>query len=182
MKVIVGSGSKQKVTITEKVMRAFSKSQVQVHGCAVSSGVPETPFGRETFEGACNRAKGACNQIAGADYCVGLENGLIERYEHIYEEAWAAVLAADGNIYFGYSSGLKVPDCILQKMDALHLPHSEVMALIERERGTIPNDTWRTYSGGLIVRAMSLEEALRNACIQIFSPPTSLFEKKLNHK
>jgi len=57
------------------------------------------------------------------------------------------------------------------------MEHSEVMTLIEEEYGKLPNDTWGTYSGGLILREVSLEEALRNAVIQIVAPEQSFYRK-----
>lgn len=44
-----------------------------------------------------------------------LESGLVERFGQIYEEAWACVISSEMNEYFGYSSGLKVPDSIIKK-------------------------------------------------------------------
>ena len=68
-----------------------------------------------------------------ADFYVGLESGLVERYGHIYEEAWSCAITNKGKEYFGYSSGLKVPDYILKRMDELKLEHCMAMEIIEKE-------------------------------------------------
>lgn len=173
--------SKRKIEVAEKVIRQLflDTTDIGIEGYEAASGVPETPYDRETFHGAQNRARDAkAHMPAAADYYIGLESGLVERYGHIYEEAWSVVLTADGKEYAGYSSGLKVPDYVLQKMDKLKMGHSEVMTILEQEHGKLPNDTWGNYSGGMLIREVSLEEAIRNALIQIVAPQESFFKKK----
>jgi len=177
---VIGSMSKRKIEVAQRVIgQLFSDdSSIVVEGCEVVSGVPETPWGAETFCGAQNRARNAkAHMLAAADYYIGLESGLTERYGHIYEEAWSVVLTADGKEYAGYSSGLKVPDYVLQKMDKLKMKHNEVMTILEQEYGKLPNDTWGSYSGGMLIREISLQEAIRNALIQIVAPKGSFFKK-----
>lgn len=177
MKFIIGSASERKIDVAKGVINEFFKdADTVVEGYASVSGVPETPWDKETFDGATNRAIDAWNHVKGADYYIGLESGLIERYGHIYEEAWAVV--SDGKKeFYGYSSGLKVPDYVLSKMDGLKMPHSEVMTILEKEHGKLPNDTWGSYSGGIIIRETSLKEAIRNALIQIVAPEESFYKK-----
>ena len=178
MKIIVGSASQRKIDTVKKVFeQVFKDSDFDIVGCVVKSGVPETPYDKETFDGARNRAMEAKRNGGEANFYVGLESGLVERYGHIYEEAWSCVLAKNGKEYFGYSSGLKVPDYILKKMEELKLEHCMAMEIIEKEFGNLPNDTWGTYSGGLIIREISLEESLRNAIIQALSHEKSFYNK-----
>ena len=80
-----------------------------------------------------------------------------------------------GKEYFGYSSGLKVPDYILKRMGDLKMEHCLAMEIIEKEFGNLPNDTWGTYSGGLIIREVSLEESIRNALIQTLPHEKSFY-------
>ena len=179
MRFVIGSMSKRKIEVAEKVIRQlFLDDQgIMVEGYGAVSGVPETPYDMQTYVGAQNRARDARVHAPGADYYIGLESGLTERYGHIYEEAWSVVLTAEGKEYAGYSSGLKVPDYVLQKMDTLKMKHNEVMAILEQEHGKLPNDTWGNYSGGILIREVSLEEAIRNALIQIVAPQISFFKK-----
>lgn len=176
---VIGSMSKRKIEVAEKIIRQLflDDQTIVVEGCEAVSGVPETPYDRETFRGAQNRAHDASVHIPSADYYIGLESGLVERYGHIYEEAWSIVLTADGKEYAGYSSGLKVPDYVLQKMDELKMKHNEVMTILEQEHGKLVNDTWGSYSGGMLIREISLEEAVRNALVQIIAPQGSFFKK-----
>lgn len=177
---VIGSMSKRKIEVAERIIRQlFSHTaDISIEGYEAASGVPETPYDAETFHGAQNRARDAkAHMPAAADYYIGLESGLVEQYGHIYEEAWSVVLTADGKEYAGYSSGLKVPDYVLQKMDELKIKHNEVMTILEQEHGKLPNDTWGSYSGGMLIREISLEEAIRNALVQIVAPQESFFKK-----
>ncbi|MFA6270404.1 MAG: DUF84 family protein [Candidatus Paceibacterota bacterium] len=177
MKFVIGSGSKRKIDIAEKVIKQFFNGEISIDSFGAKSQMPDIPWDKQTFDGARNRALDSKSNIAEGDYYIGLESGLIERYGHIYEEAWAVVVTKDDTEYNGYSSGLKVPDFILKKMDELKMEHSDVMTIIEKEYGKLPNDTWGTYSGGTILREVSLEEALRNVFIQITAPENSFYKK-----
>jgi non-canonical (house-cleaning) NTP pyrophosphatase len=177
MKCVIGSTSKRKIDITEKIIRQFFKDEpIAVTGYNAASLVPETPYDKETFDGSRNRALDAKNHSTNIDISVGLESGLIERYGHMFEEAWCTLLI-NNKEYYGYSSGLKVPDFVIEKMKTHTIPHSTAMAMIEEEYTKTPSDTWGTYSGGIIAREVSLEEALRNAVIQVLTSKESLYTK-----
>jgi len=179
MKIIIGSGSERKIKMAQKVASQLFLEAVTVIGYPAKSGVSDTPWDQDTCRGAKNRALDVQKHQPGAQYYLGLESGLIERYGHIYEEAWAAVIDQDGKEFYGYSSGLKVPDFILKKMDDLKMEHCDVMTIIERDfaDSTTLNETWGNYSGGAILREISLEEALRNALIQVTAPDHSFYHK-----
>lgn len=179
MKFAIGTTSSLKLSIAEKnICIFFDKAKTSVTGYKASSGVSATPYDKETFDGARNRAIDTQEHMP-ADFYVGIESGLVERYSHIYEEAWTVIISKSGDEFYGYSSGLKVPDSIIKEMDALKKPHYEVMEMLEKEMNiTGPNDTWGTYSGGVILRDVSIEESLRNALIQIVAPEHSLYRKK----
>jgi len=176
MKIIVGSASQRKIDTVKKVFgKVFKNNDFEITCFASKSGVPETPYDKETFDGARNRAMNAKKEDGEANFYVGLESGLVNRYGHIYEEAWSCVVTKNGKEYFGYSSGLKVPDFIIEKMDDLKLEHCMAMEIIEKEFGNLPDDTWGTYSGGLLIREVSLEESLRNAIIQTLPHEKSFY-------
>lgn len=179
MRFVIGSTSKIKIEATDKVIRElFKYDTVLIEGYPSISIVPDTPYDKQTFEGAKNRALDAKAHIKDADFCIGLESGLVKRYNHIYEEAWAAVITRDDKEFFGYSSGLRVPDYVLRKMDELKMEHCDVMTVLEEEHKLIVNDTWGSYSGGMLVRKISLEEALRNVLIQIVAPDKSFYKQQ----
>ncbi len=181
MKIVIGSASKRKIATADKVICSlFVDRDVTVEGVAAQSGVPETPWDKQTFDGATARARNAKAAAADADWWIGVESGLIERYGHIYEEAWCCAISADGREYFGYSSGLKVPDVVLRRMDELKLPHHQVMKLLEEKHALVDSETWGNYSGGSLTREVSLEEAIRNAFVQVVGSEKSLYRKDEN--
>ena len=177
MKIIVGSTSDRKIKVVERIFKKYFDKNFSIKGHSALSGVPETPYDKQTFDGAKNRAVD-CKKNHKADYYAGLESGLVERYGEIYEEAWACIIDKEGKEYFGYSSGLKLPKYVLQKMKDLDLEHCDAMTIIEKELGSLPNDTWGTYSGGQLIRELSLEEALRNALVQLLPQKTSLYKER----
>lgn len=175
MRIVLGSTSTMKQAACRAVFERYLTGKAVVVPCPVSSGVPPTPHQEETLAGARTRAR-ACRAQETGDFYVGLESGLIERYGQVYEEAWSWVLLSDGREFAGYSSGLRVPEYVLARMRRENLPHFEVMHLIEVAHGLPSDDTWANYSGGLLARQVSLEEALRNALVQLVPQRRSLYQ------
>lgn len=175
MKIIVGSTSQRKTDVVKKIFSQYFREDLNLIGYPANSGVPDTPYAKQTYLGSKNRAVDCKNHNKKFDYCVGLESGLVKRYGRTYEEAWSCIVTKENREYFGYSSGLLVPEYILKRMAELDKEHCDVMTIIEEELGKLPNDTWGTYSGGAIARTVSLEEALRNALIQAIPNINSLY-------
>jgi inosine/xanthosine triphosphatase len=178
MKIIVGSVSSRKIEVIERVARQFCEDNIEISGYPAQSGVPNTPYDNQTFEGAKNRALDSKNCGGEADFYIGLESGLVNRYGHMFEEAWACVIDANRQEYYGYSSGLKVPQYVIDKMAELKMEHCDAMHILEQENNNLrDSDTWHSYSGGIIAREISLEEAVRNVLIQVFAPEESFYRK-----
>lgn len=175
MKIIIGTNNEKKKEILFNVVRNFIEGTIEVIGVNAPSGVPETPWDKETYVGAKNRALYCQLKDTNADYYVGLESGLVERYGAVYEEAWCCVIAKTKH-FFGYSSGLRVPEYITSQMKNNNLEHNQVMRLLEEEGG-IYKDTWANYSANSISREVSLEEAIRNTLLQVFAKEESLYRK-----
>lgn len=173
MHILIGSTSDRKIDVVKKVFQQYHDTEITIEGLKAPSGVSDTPYDKETYTGAQNRAN-YCKENGEADIYVGLESGLVERYGHLYEEAWAVILIEDKE-FAGYSSGLKVPDIVTQRMKAQNKEHYEVMMGIEDEMGYTKSETWGMYSGGQISREISLEESVRNAVIQMLPHEKSLF-------
>lgn len=177
MKFAVGSASERKINTARKIISEHLTQEFEIVGSTAKSGVPETPWDKQTYDGAKNRASAAKAAISDADYAIGLESGLINRYGNVYEEAWCCVIDKNGKEFFGFSSGLKVPDYILNKMNESNLEHNQAMTILERQHNLLNADTWGTYSGNKILREISLEEALRNTLIQVFASDKSFYKK-----
>jgi inosine/xanthosine triphosphatase len=104
--ISVGSDNPVKVEAVRTVMeRIFG--EVRVSSMKVDSGVPEQPFGDETCLGAMNRAKAAMNTH---DLSVGIEAGVFEMYDGLYDIQHCAILDSNGKMTIGMSSGFRYPD------------------------------------------------------------------------
>lgn len=177
MKFILGSASTRKIDTVNTVIASIISEPFTLDAKDVASGVPSTPWNEQIKLGASNRAQALSdNDLA---YAIGLESGLVERFGDIYEESWACVIHKNIQ-YFGYSSGLKLPDFVIERMQQFKLEHGPTLRQIRKELHVENDkDTWGLYSNFVILRQVSLEEALRNALIQIFVPG-SLYSKSVN--
>lgn len=177
MKIMIGTKNQKKIAVAKSVFeQVLQASNLEVIAHDTDSLVPEAPHGKETFEGAMNRAK-ECALTGEADYYVGIESGLVQRYGNFFEEAWAVIILKDGTQQIGYSSGLLLPEVVVNRMNNGE-KHNDIMAAFDK-KFNLPDDnrdTWSRYTGGHISRQVSLEEALRNALIQ--NVPT---ERNLYH-
>ncbi|HEY1074711.1 MAG TPA: DUF84 family protein [Patescibacteria group bacterium] len=174
---ILGSESQRKIdTATRVIAQVSGQAGFTVKGCAAESGVGNTPYDEDTPRGAQNRASDSKRHFPQADYWIGLESGIVTRYGKTFEETWAVVLTKDEKAFFGFSSGLVVPNVVLKRMQETDQDHWQVMPQLRAEHG-IENDkdTWGVYSGYTILREISLEEALRNALVQIFAPKQAFY-------
>lgn len=174
MQIVLGSASKRKLQIAQTILKEFYPD-AKVQGKEVSSGVSETPYDQETKMGAKNRAKQVQMLFPDSDFAIGIESGLVKRYGDLYEEAWACVMSKSGESFFGYSSGLKIPESIIREMKK-GTAHADLMNQFDEQLGIKTKDTWGSYSGKLISRDVSLQEALRNALIQIKAGDKSFYK------
>jgi inosine/xanthosine triphosphatase len=174
MKFVVGSASHRKIVAVKKFVILAVDQEAIVADYPAQSGVGDTPWDEETFDGARNRAIDAREHEDG-DFFIGLESGLVERYGSVFEETWSCVIDSRGNEYFGFSSGLRVPQGIIDDMSESGMTHAQVMHRLEVEHGLEDSDTWGSYTGRVIIREISLEEALRNSLVQAFAPDDSLY-------
>ena len=176
MKIIVGTKNQKKITAVESLFKEiFALTDLTVTAHDAKSLVPEAPIDEESFKGALNRAK-ECESIGGADYYVGIESGLVERYGNVFEEAWAVIITSSGTEQIGYSSGLLLPTVVTDRMKNGEM-HNDIMADFDK-KFDLPDDnrdTWSRYTGGFISRQISLKEALRNALIQAVPTERNLY-------
>ncbi len=125
--------------------------------------MPITPFGRQTYQGAKNRAFALYQNFKNeGDFFVGMESGLTKRFQKLYEECWAVIFDKKGHQYSAYSSGLRICDEILSKMQQGQ-KHHLLINQINQKHHISHKETWGIYSHNLIKRQESLKEAFRNA-------------------
>ena len=178
MNIVIGTKNQKKIKVVEDIFKTvLNLDSVDVVAHDADSKVPEAPHDRETYEGALNRAR-ECQTIAKADYYIGIESGLVERYDQFFEEAWAVIISKDNVVQIGYSSGLLIPPVVVERMRKGE-KHNDIM----HDFDTLFNlpddnrDTWSRYTGGNISREISLSEALRNALIQSVESERNLYTR-----
>lgn len=176
MKIIVGTKNQKKVAAVKTVfLEVLKPSSLEVDSYDAASLVPDAPHNEDTYRGAVNRAR-ECREKFQADYYVGIESGLAERYGNYFEEAWAVVISTDGNECIGYSSGLLLPGVVVDRMKAGE-KHNKIMEYYDKlfDLPEDNRDTWSRYTGGNMTRQLSLDEALRNAIVQMAPSDRNLY-------
>ncbi len=75
----------------------FPGQQFTANGISVPSGVSAQPMtSDETLQGAVNRVHTARDQIADAEYWIGIEGGVEERNAELEVFAWVVILSREG--------------------------------------------------------------------------------------
>ena len=113
MKVIVGSKNPVKVGAVDQSFKKYWP-ECEVVGVEVSSGVGAQPMSElETMSGAKNRAK-QCREEA--EYGVGIEGGVCQVGQKMFECAWVAIVDKNGKE--GLAGGLyfELPEKIAEKI------------------------------------------------------------------
>lgn len=105
LRVSVGSLNPVKVSAVKRVVSELFSS-VEVTAMEVRSEVPEQPRGEETRKGAINRAFAALGK---ADLGIGLEAGVFETPDGLYDVQYCAVLDRRGRCSVGHGMGFRYP-------------------------------------------------------------------------
>ncbi|NLI73310.1 MAG: inosine/xanthosine triphosphatase [Euryarchaeota archaeon] len=112
IRVMVGSDNPVKVNAVLSVMsKIFSSLEV---GCTeVETSISEQPFGERTRQGAVERAKAA---LSTADFGVGLEAGVFELPDGLYDIQYCAIIDKCGHVTIGHGSGFKYPSEVARRV------------------------------------------------------------------
>ncbi len=106
--IAVGSCNPVKVEAVRSVMERVY-GDVRITAVDVPSGVPAQPFGEQTHIGSENRAKAA---LGGHDMAVGIEAGVFEMLDGLYDIQHCTIVSRDGKVTYGQGSGFRYPDPI----------------------------------------------------------------------
>lgn len=181
MKISVGTTNKRKLKAVESVFTEINiHRDFEVIGFDVKSNVSETPFEEKTILGALNRAKSVHEAHPEQDMYFGIESGIVNRYGDLYEEVWVVAIY-EKNVYSAYSSGIKLPNIVINELTKDVQNHPEVMEKLRTELNidichTLGVDTWGNYTGNIIPREIGLKEAVRNTLVQIFPNDNSFYK------
>lgn len=161
MHVAVGSANSVKVEAVRSVMERVY-GDVRVTGYDVDSGVPPQPFGDQTHQGAVNRAR-AC--IDGHDLAVGIEAGVFDILDGLYDIQHCCIVSKDGRETYGQGPGFRYPDTIADLVhdgmtvgDAVHSVYGDTD--IGKKQGAIG-----LLSKGLLDRKALTEQSVIAAMV-----------------
>lgn len=161
--VSVGSLNPIKVEAVRAVMeKAFGSARILPKN--VSSGVPEQPFGDETLKGAENRARAA---LGDSDYSVGIEAGVFEMADGLYDIQHCVIVDRNGNMTRGMGPGFRYPDDVAELVRSRKTVGKAVRELYGDDggRGAI----W-ILSGGLLDRYRLTQQSVIAAMVPRRSP------------
>lgn len=106
--IAVGSTNQVKVAAVRSVMERVY-GDVRITAVDVPSGVPDQPFEEQTHRGSENRARAA---LGDHDMAVGIEAGVFEMLDGLYDIQHCTIVSRDGRATFGHGSGFRYPDRI----------------------------------------------------------------------
>ncbi len=159
--IAVGSLNPVKVSAVRSVMERVY-GEVRITAVDVPSGVPPQPFEGQTHEGSRNRALAA---LGDHDMAVGIEAGVFEMLDGLYDIQHCTVVSRDGRETYGQGSGFRYPDAIAELVrggmtvgDAVHEVYGNTD--IGKGQGAVG-----LLSKGLIDRRTLTEQSIMAAMI-----------------
>jgi len=108
MDIAVGSANPVKVAAVRSVMERVY-GDVRITAMEVDTGVPLQPFEGQTHQGSVNRARAA---LGDHDMAVGIEAGVFEMLDGLYDIQHCTIITRDGKETYGQGSGFRYPDAI----------------------------------------------------------------------
>ncbi len=116
----LGSTNRAKVAAAEAAVLSVSSGIVT--GVSVTSGVAEQPMSdEETRAGATGRARAALihgqqQKIGGLLLGMGLEGGVVEQSDGLWNTVWAVVVDEQGDVFAANGSRFRIPERIAQSI------------------------------------------------------------------
>ncbi|WP_019177014.1 inosine/xanthosine triphosphatase [Methanomassiliicoccus luminyensis] len=111
--VNVGSDNRIKIDAVRNVLTKLYSS-VEVRGVKVVTSVPEQPRGEQTRQGAMERAR---ESIGPADFGIGLEAGVFDAPDGLYDVQYCAVIDKRGHYTVGHGSGFRYPPAVAERVN-----------------------------------------------------------------
>ncbi len=112
LKVMVGSINPVKVAAVREVLQR-SHPRLELTAVEVSGQVNEQPWGREAEEGALTRARSCLGQ---GDLGVGIEAGVWEREDGLYDVQYCAIVDGMGRATVGHGMGFRYPPAVAERV------------------------------------------------------------------
>lgn len=165
MKIAIGTTSELKVRALKSALDKY-KVEAEIIPIKTDSGISKQPFGyEETIKGAENRAKKALKE-SGADFAMGVENGLMEIKENYFDLACIYIISKDGEESMALSSGVLMPGWMI---DEVRKKDTEIGEITTELSGDPEKDGFKYLSNGTVKREESLSQAILLALAKIFN-------------
>ena len=159
--VSVGSMNRVKVEAVRNVMERIY-GDVRITPVKVPSGVPDQPFEDETEQGAENRARAA---LGDHDLSVGIEAGVFEQHDGLYDIQKCCIIDSDGRTSRGQGSGFRYPDEVADLVRSGHTVGDAFRALYGKSEIGKNGGAIGMLSNGLLDRESLTEQAVMAAMI-----------------
>jgi len=160
MDIAVGSSNPVKAEAVRTVMEKIY-GEVRITPIKVNSGVPEQPWGDETLRGALNRAEAA---MGDHDLSVGIEAGVFEMYDGVYDIQHCVVLDRRGRMTIGMGPGFRYPDDVAELLRK-GMTVGDAMKTLYKDHSGRGEGAIGILSKGLIDRKSLTEQAVKAAMI-----------------
>ncbi len=159
--IAVGSTNHVKVEAVRSVMeRIFG--DVRITAVSADSGVPSQPFEMETRQGAINRANDA---LGSHDMSVGIEAGVFEMPDGLYDFQYCAILDRKGRLTIGTGMGFRYPNKIADLVRKGSTVGEAVRAIYGNDDIGTKQGAIGLLSKGLIDRKTLTEQSVTAAMI-----------------
>jgi len=172
MKVVIGSNNTPKRNAVENSFKAaFPAEEIEIETISTNSGVSSHPTsGEESITGALTRMAHARELIAGADYYVGVEGGLIRSSGRAWEIGWVSISDSNGKIATGLSAGIELQGKILDAItDGI-----ELNVVLENDFGIKSagdsNGFYGLATNDLVTRQAAYEQGITFALASFLHP------------
>lgn len=157
----VGSQNPAKVEAVRNVLEKIF-TNIRLTPVSVDSGVSEQPWGMETLQGARNRATAS---ILDHDLSVGIEAGVFERYDGLYDIQHCAILDKYGRMTYGAGSAFRYPDRVAELVRNGHSVGDAMMSVFRIKDHGDADGAIGILTQGLIDRKTLTEQSVMAAMV-----------------
>ena len=156
---LIATNNQFKIDSLKKILED-NKINFEISSHSAESGVRDAPYDDETPQGAYNRVQNLLNKNINADVYIGLETGIVRRWNKVYIETWCVLKYLD-NWFTGYSSGIEIPE--KNHSDIWDKSNKELCDWVDARADK--QDLVSYFTNKKMDRSNTFEEALRNAFI-----------------
>lgn len=162
---VLSSTNEAKRSAAEGVLRELHGEDFELRSVEVDSGVSETPVNDdEGIQGCLGRIANAEIAVPDADGYLGLEGIITTNRYGTFLCGWAVVKLADGQIGYGCSAKIRLPDELIENFDSFKKLGSLTAEKYPDRAADLPSiGTNGILTNGMYTRVDEFRDALRCA-------------------